>query len=719
MIYVFLLPVILFFLSVHSLMWRVADPRLVEMLRHTTEPFGKVGRLAGAWSPLLALPLFFLFLSVAAGLAYWLTEWLRRAGAPRRWPGRVHFLLSVAGSVATAIAAAIFWRHWMGPLAQLGDSFGGRLFALGLALLLASALVSLPVLFSVWQIDRPGFTAELRRRLTNVSTHLNQCLLVTLALALVDSGALWLMTAGRQWWHVEGWTGAFSVLLLPLSAWAIARVAQGTSGGNRVLGWIADHIPVAALILGILLFGLLAVIADAMVIGLLGVAGEGAVIHPPQWHMALTWLVIASLLTLVTGSSTGFINLSSLHNFYASRLGRAYLGGSNRERLRLGLTDQSAKPVTETHPLDDIDAETYFSALSLAPLHLVNVTLNETRNRDGNQIVQRDRKGVPLVFGPEGIVVDGAHGGLCWHDWEKMRAAKVEMLSAAQLCAISGAAASTGMGEKSSLGTSLTLGFANVRLGYWWDARDMLRRVPTWADQPFRLIWQWSTQPFRTYFYLGCELTSRYSRDYRRLNLSDGGHFENSGAYELLRRRVKAILVLDNGADPEYRFDDLENLIRKARIDLGMSINVAEPEDIRQLLGEAALHLFLNGRECDWRARAAARMIDPKSGKGGAEQQEDAAFALLLHVYDTRQPIDADSPHMRIIWVKPRRKADIPQDLVGYGLANPAFPQQSTGDQFYDERQWESYRGLGYCLMDALFDRTDKGADVLRTLARA
>ena len=45
---------------------------------------------------------------------------------------------------------------------------------------------------------------------------------------------------------------------------------------------------------------------------------------------------------------------------------------------------------------------------------------------------------------------------------------------------------------------------------------------------------------------------------------------------ELLRRerRVRQIVCCDAGADPHYRFDDLANLIRLARIDLRVEITV-------------------------------------------------------------------------------------------------------------------------------------------------
>jgi hypothetical protein len=34
-------------------------------------------------------------------------------------------------------------------------------------------------------------------------------------------------------------------------------------------------------------------------------------------------------------------------------------------------------------------------------------------------------------------------------------------------------------------------------------------------------------------------------------------------------------------------------------------------------------------------------------------------------------------------------------DLRQYQATHPAFPQEPTADQFFDDQQWESYRKLG------------------------
>ena len=38
----------------------------------------------------------------------------------------------------------------------------------------------------------------------------------------------------------------------------------------------------------------------------------------------------------------------------------------------------------------------------------------------------------------------------------------------------------------------------------------------------------------------------------------------------------------------------------------------------------------------------------------------------------------------------------LPTDVYSYKGVNPTFPHQSTADQFFDEKQFEAYRELGY-----------------------
>src|SRR6185369_2195703 len=48
-----------------------------------------------------------------------------------------------------------------------------------------------------------------------------------------------------------------------------------------------------------------------------------------------------------------------------------------------------------------------------------------------------------------------------------------------------------------------------------------------------------------------------------------------------------------------------------------------------------------------------------------------------------------------LLYFKPVLTGDEPADVLEYRAQNPTFPHEGTGDQFYDEAQWESYRRLG------------------------
>jgi hypothetical protein len=738
MIYVFLLPVTVFFVAttaasawafvrfpwLEDLLWFPPDP-----VKPATPcacatcgcPVAPAEAALGFHLSLLFVPAAVLmFLGVAAGIAFWFTETWPLTAARRSWRGwwqRWMPKLETAASMAlTGIFTAVFlWRMKVGiaalfdPAAPVFD----RCIAFGALLLLTAIATAAAV--GLWCVRRTGtsFTTDIRRWLTVWGSTVNLLLLVALGAAVVDTLALNLYGHMRVVAAAHPWTTAFTTLVAPAAAWLINKL-PGLFGGkdSPVSRFIGRHVGAVALVVAVLLYGGLGVLADTAV---QFVAWGGGPLRPePNEMFALTHLgwtgLIALIGMIVTGVGTGFINLSSLHNLYAARLTRAYLGGSNFDRLRAA--GQGGKTrVQENDPRDDIDAAAYQRQPSAAPIHLINVTLNETRNREGSQLVERDRKGVPAVFAPEGVLIDAARaaarrtpGHDYFYPWSDLAEQRVEALSVGQLCAISGAAASTGMGAKTTLGGALALTFANIRLGYWWSVGKLIRRTVSITESPRHWLYIKLTRPLRTYFYLFNEMTARYSRDYGRLNISDGGHFDNSGAYELLRRGVHTILVCDNGADPHFAFEDMENLIRKARIDQGLSINVANPKFVVSKFGVDGKKLFLNGGDKHWRDRAKNRAPD------------DAAFALLLVAYERSS--DPLTPKHIILWLKPRLFAGLTQDVIGYSLAHGTFPHESTANQFFDEEQWESYRALGYSMMEGLFAQTYYKDDCLRVLGR-
>lgn len=636
-------------------------------------------------SPWLLLAAVAAAIAAACGLAYWMTENMRsnpqplgaaqvddRIDSRRRLlqvalPTGIIALLADAGLALWDISD---WETGGGlpsPMRRTAD-FPALPILAGGALYVAAATTIALIAYARAQGRFPNPTAEIRRLLTAWLTTAGVATLLLVAAGVCDGLAL----AIRD--HVTGVrTGGFARLApaaaLPVAAFAVNRLHTligGTSGG-RLLGFVRRHAGAAMLVTGAMLYGGVAVLVDAAVQAILWV---GPAWGPAGLDPRPTTTMIATLLILIamTGRARGFINLSSLHQLYAARLTRAYLGASNLARLspKTGRGHQ----VTESDACDHIEPRAFYTTATTAPIPLTLVTLNETI-APASGVTERDRKGVPLLLGPHGISVDrGPPIG-----WRALRAAQAEALSIGQWIAISGAAASSGMGRLTSLGGALTLTFANVRLGYWWDHGGRI------AAEGKATLLRWIGRRLDTFVFLFDEMTARYSRAWRRVYLSDGGHFENSGAYALLHRRVGVIVLSDGGADPDYRFDDLEQLVRKTRLDLRGEIEPLDEAEMREIAGDAARHFLNASPGADWHDRLA----DPDR------------FALLL-----RARFAGEREDSIILWLKPRAIAGLSADVAAYARANPSFPQQPTSDQFFDEAQWESHRKLGHDLADRL-----------------
>ena len=347
---------------------------------------------------------------------------------------------------------------------------------------------------------------------------------------------------------------------------------------------------------------------------------------------------------------------------------------------------------------------------------MVNVTINETI-AGTSQLEQRDRKGLGMAVGPCGISVARVHHA-AWRDDPQVEARKLEPvklrpgrfavfgerlfdaepLSLGQWVAISGAAFTTGLGARTNLGLSLLLGFSNVRIGYWWNSniapgdRD---EIGAKAEKRASLSTGWRYL-FPAQLYLSDELLARFYGPHRqRWYLSDGGHYENTGVYELLRRRLPVILLSDNGGDEDYTFADLANLARKARIDFDAEIRFLQETELDELLTSPLRQIIGTPAELQ------RRVADPAAQSEGGLQGNaySRCHAVVARVYYD----GAARPGGVLIVVKPSLAGDEPIDLLQYHSEHPTFPQETTLDQFFDEAQWESYRKLGSHIGDKLF----------------
>ncbi len=535
------------------------------------------------------------------------------------------------------------------------------------------------------------FDDEARHWLTNAMKYGFGITISLLVLAGLDSlakiAALHLIRANYD--LLALWTGVFALsgMITPFVERIVAWFRSlGGSGGNKLdipmlwLGQLAGIAVIALILVSLDIFSYILLwdfpLLDAdKCLPLLGVADYSAGV--------LAGLLVFSWLF---GRNWSFLNRSSLHALYSSRLARAYLGASNPKRKGHADEDQANTAIVDVLRDDDVTLDDYFAlgADHGAPLHLINVTVNQTVD-GASQIQQQDRKGYSLSVGPAGFCLGGSITKLenaaetpPFPDQPEVRqhasfkASPCEDLSLGQMVAISGAAFSTGMGGNTGIGLSLLTGFFNLRLGYWWDAHGW-KKDPCRDDIPTTiatfLAWLFPVQS-----YIFNEYLAQFHGPCKQLwNLSDGGHFENTGAYELIRRQVPKIVVIDAEADPDYQFEGLGNLVRKARIDFDAEINFLSADELKQFERDKKV-------ECPaWIGPLEA--IHNKNGKAYA--------ALATIVYKT------GSPSSDLLYIKASLIGNEPRDILHFHEINPCFPQQSTADQFFDEAQWESYRKLG------------------------
>jgi len=650
------------------------------------------------WSLLLWLPAgALLLLAVPPGIAYWMA--CPRSGDAQA-PARAFGIGSLA---AVGVGIGMLGLAWM--FAALSPPAAPRLHLVTVCACLGVLLLGVLTCGVIVCTGRPS-VALYRVRATRL---LRSALTITLwlfALGVADTLA---RTAYLYSHLLSGhWGALWPGTVLGALVWLVrygATLADGSPGAS-VPGWAwLSRLPVS--FLAGVLAGLIALLVYVMWSwAVLWVRWDGR--EPVDWLVygqawvtpsLLALLGVSLLLALLAGQFGGFLNLSTLQAFYAARLTRAYLGASNGARFGAtpaGMPAASALArfsVAEPEPGDAVALNAYYDPRVLAPVHLINATVSLTVD-PAEQLVQRDRKGKPLCLAPgparplpaplsdyayTRFTVDGQR---CLPDDSGRAVQLAPARTVGDWIAISGATLSTGLGRATTLGTSLLLGMANLRLGVWWPStlEDEAGRgaSPGQAHPPRRPLVALCEALFRTQYYLGCELTARFHGTRRGWQyLSDGGHFDNTGVYELLRpgRGVGLIVLCDCGCDPDYLFGDLANLIRLARIDYGLELEVdtsvrADP-GLSEIFGMPEEFAAGGTRKC----------------------------AVLLNGYRG----SSSAPVCRIVLLKPALGDWAPEDVREYGAAHPTFPQQSTLDQFFDEAQWESYRALGLAVGRRVF----------------
>jgi hypothetical protein len=378
------------------------------------------------------------------------------------------------------------------------------------------------------------------------------------------------------------------------------------------------------------------------------------------YESPLRLLLLLTAILLLLGYLFGRLintNKFSLHYLWRNRIIRAYLGASNPNRQPNSFTGFDGDDNVRMHELKPVEGQ------EKKMLHFLNFALNLV---GGEKLAWQERRAESFTVSPLhcgnyrlGYRRADSYGGRAKPgDADEKRG-----ISLGTSIAISGAFVSPNMGYmQSSPVIRFLMTLFNVRFGWWLGnpgragdgTSDLIRTYdlnsPRLSVKPIVKEALGMTNDKSDYIYL-----------------SDGGHFENFGLYEMVLRRCRLIVIGDASSDAEYTFESLGQSLRKIRIDFGIPVE------------------FKN-----------FSIVKPSQGGEGAY----AAVGTINY-----QCIDGGDPNQTngtVILIKPTLLGDEARDILNYASENTSFPQEFIGDQWFSESQFESYRALGSHIVDAL-----------------
>jgi len=399
-------------------------------------------------------------------------------------------------------------------------------------------------------------------------------------------------------------------------------------GKGSTATWLANLRVVASAVL--LIYGL----------GLLAYAGATLLVHD---HVVV--LVVIAFASLVVGFfvNTNYLGLSRM---YRDRIMEAFM--PNAESIKANRWSAA----TNADATALVDLRTKDGGIR-RPLHLINCNLvmidsanDRFRGRGGDSFMLS-----PLYSGSDAT------------GWVRTENLGDGELTLATAVAISGAAANpnaavAGLGVTRNRLVSFLMSVLNIRLGYWLPN-------PKKRSEYLRRFWPNLWMPGLRQGLLGRGLHEWANF----IELTDGGHFENTALYELIRRRVRVIVAVEAGQDKVCTLDDLANAIERARVDFGVHIRFDERDwDLHFLRWEEKVGLAARG------------------------------FAIGTIRYPTiPQPEKGPPTYIDgvILYIQAIPVWDMRPDTQSYWRRHKDFPNEPTSNQFFEEEQLEAYRELG------------------------
>ncbi len=372
----------------------------------------------------------------------------------------------------------------------------------------------------------------------------------------------------------------------------------------------------------------------------------------------LNWFLVLVGLTFIFGF---FVNLNALgpHFIWRSRLMEAFM--PNKDAVAKNVWQPATEAdgammkdmcwKNEFKPGDDIANK------CKRPYHIVNT----------NAILSNSKEVKYAGRGGDNFIISPLYCGCDATGWRKTsdfqnnkhtsKGIGLASAMATSAAALNPGAGVSGEGVTRNAVVSMLMSMLNLRLGYWTRNPKSGKML----GSPNFLVPGLVSEIFRMGF----------MEENDNLLLSDGGHFENLSIYELIRRKCGLIIVSDGGEDHKFNFDDLANSIEKVRVDFGARIKFMDDNKVDDILpGSMGDDLF--------------------------QKKYDIAKRGYAFADITYHSATGEKQTGKLVYIKLAMIEGLATDVYSYKGVNPTFPHESTADQFFNEKQFEAYRELGY-----------------------
>lgn len=433
-------------------------------------------------------------------------------------------------------------------------------------------------------------------------------------------------------------------------------------------------------------------------------------------HFAQNWPTGHILLFFGCSAVLAFvcnINDVSLGRFYRDRLMEAFLPNKDmiknagRHSLPLAISGGGTADEADKLTLSELQRPHGTTGVTKRSPHMIHLINSNVLSWWAPDTRSQRRKGDNFILSPL----------FCGSDmtrWKKTEQVAKNRLTLATAMAVSGAAVNpqggfAGQGPTTSWPVSIAMSLLSLRLGYWlrwrpvWSGTQFGNHINPGLTQLVRRLASREVRPTNP----GAKFGTPHKHAPTFLELSDGGHFDNLGLYEMIRRECRLIVVCDGGHDPANSYEAFAILIRRAKEDFGAEIKF--DVEFNKKWSRRSVQSKTASAARTGPQDLVARNVDNEYPSGAEYAEKGYFLASVTYDGETRTPdedgyragrarLGGKAPRARkglIVYMKSTLIRDVELTTKGYRGSNPLFPSDPTSNQFFSPEQFEAYRDLG------------------------